>query len=199
MLGLITTKATITKQPVDSQIHLTPSTQYLINCSNIVKMEVTNTDDSLIRYKLNKNQDRSREFEFIANETNAQIQVLADVDAKSLLVDLPVFVDAASFSNCDSTPVTKFFTIESISWVEENATSTICKIWVEEGGWGLRSYYVNYGIAQVADMLATGTTSTTTTSTTSTTSSTSSTSTSSTSTSSTSSTSTSTTSTTTTH
>jgi len=169
MLGLITTKSTITVQPVDSQIQLTPSTEYLINCSNIVKMEVTNTNDSLIRYKLNKHEDRSPEFQLIANETNAAIQTLADVDAESLMIPLPIFVHAAAFNDCDGTPVTKYFPVESISWVEEDESATLAKMWVEEGGWGLRPYYVNYNIAQFMDMLVTGTT-TTTTSTTSTTS-----------------------------
>ena len=178
MLGLITTLASIENQPVDSQIELKASTEYLVNTNNIIKMRVYGTTDSELRVKLNKKEDRSPYFLMIVNETNAAIQTLADVSASSNMIALPVFAGAISFSDCTGSTTTKYFNIDDISWVEENNAGTICKLWVEVGGFGLRAFYANYSLAQLYDVLTTGTTTTTTTSTSSTsTSSTSSTST----------------------
>lgn len=172
MLGIITTKSSVAVQPVDSQIQLGVSTEYIINASNIIKMEVIDTNDSLIRYKLNKREDRSPDFILIANETNAAIQTIADVTPSSKMIPLPVFAGAYAFSDSTGTTTTKYFNVEDISWVEENADATLCKMWVEEGGFGLKSFFVNYNLSQFMDILTTGTSTTTTSSTSSTSSTT---------------------------
>lgn len=172
MLGLITTKSTIAVQPVDSQVQIKPSSNYLINCSNIIKMELSGSTDTLIRFKLNKHEDRTPYFSFIADQTLAQIQALADVAPESNMIPLPVFEGAVSFSDCTGTTSDLYFNVEDISWVEENTAGTLCKMWVEEGGFSLRSFFVNYGLSQFVDVLVTGTTTTTTSSTSSTSSTT---------------------------
>jgi len=169
MLGKVTTLASIECQPTESRVQLVPSTSYLINCSNIHKLKLYGTTDSLISFKLDLHEDRTYPFTLIVDETNAAIQILSDVAAASNMVALSVFEGCQSFSECSGvTPVTKYFIVEEISWAEDNTDNTITKIWVQRGGWGVKAYFVNMNIDQLYDEITTGTT-TTTTSTTSTT------------------------------
>jgi len=169
MLGKVTLLSTIEVQPTESRIQFVALKDYLINTSNITRMQVYNTTDTLMRYKLDLHEDRTFPFSMIVNETNAAIQILGDVSALSTMIALSVFEDALSFSECTGTPVTKYFNVEDISWAEDNTANTISKIWVQRGGWGVKSYYVNANIDQIYDSITTGTTTTTTSSSTSTT------------------------------
>jgi hypothetical protein len=132
-------------------------------------MKVYGTTDSLISYKFDKHEDRTYCFSLYVDETNAAINVLADVVPASVMVALPVFEGCQSFSECAGvTATTKYFIVEEISWCEDNTANTITKMWVQRGGWGVKAYFVNKNIEQLYDYITTGTT-TTTTSTTSTT------------------------------
>lgn len=172
MIGLITTlssQGSTAYQPLDSEIQLKPSTEYLINTNSIVSLKVFSTNDSDIRYKLNFREDRSPEFLLRVNETNAAIQALADVSANSNMVLLNVKEGALSYAEAATLSSTaKYYNIEDITWVEENNDATISRMIVAEGGYDLKIIFVNYNLAQIMDLLTTGTT-TTTTSTTSTT------------------------------
>ena len=169
MLGLVTTLVSIEVQPTESRVQLVPSTGYLINCSNIHKMKVYDTTHSLISYKFDKHEDRTYCFSLFVDESNSDINTLANVAPTGVMVALPVFEGCQSFSECAGvTATTKYFVVEEISWCEDNTDNTITKMWVQRGGWGIKAYFVNKNINQLYDFLTTGTT-TTTTSTTSTT------------------------------
>jgi len=166
MLGLVTTLEDLRPQPVDSQIEVKPLTEYIINTLNIQQMEVYNTHDSLILYKLNRHEDRTNYFELAVEETNAAIQILADVDPESNLLPLDVFEGALTFADCaDITTTAKMFNIDEIVWIEENNAGTISMLWLCEGGWNLFKIFADHNIGQIVDLNTTGTTSTTTTST----------------------------------
>ena len=187
MLGKITTLSTLRPQPVDSQLEVKASTEYLINTQNIYTIKVYATDDSLIDYKLNKHEDRSPQFELTCSETNAQVQALSDVSPSSLKLLLNVHEGALTFADCaDIATTAKYYNVADIVWVQENNAGTRVFMLIEEGGWGIFKIFVDYSIEQVIDLYTSGaTTTTTTTSTSTTTTSTSTTSTSTTSTSST--------------
>lgn len=170
MLGLITTKATILAQPVEPRISLAASTSYFINTENIVKSKLYGTTDTLVLYQLNKHDDKSTPFYLVTDQTLAQIQAMADVNPDHNLLPLPVFPNATSFSTATGTTTTQYFNINSISWVEQNAGATLTKVLVEEGGRAMRTFYVDYSLAEFVTLLVTTTTTTTSTSSTSTTS-----------------------------
>jgi hypothetical protein len=171
MIGLVTTlstQGTTAAQAVDSQIELKASTEYLINTLNIVDMKVYSTNDSDIEYKLNRNEDRSPSFHLRVNETNAAIQTLADVAASSNMVPLDVFLNEHSenvmsyyeAAVATSSAVTKYYSVDEIVWVEENNDATMCLMYVQVGGQNLEKIFVDSNLAQVYDMVTTGTTTT---------------------------------------
>ena len=175
---------------------LKASTEYLINLSNIVQYRAWDTNDSLIRFKLNLEDDSSPEFLLLVDETTAALKTLADAVPASEMVTLDVFEGAYTFidvPDCDT--VEYDFAIKHILWGSRNEANTATRLVVAEGGFIVRVFFVEQTLDAIVDLADTGTTTTTSTSSTSTSStSTSSTSTSSTSTTSTSSTSTSSTS-----
>lgn len=179
MIGIVTTLSEIESQPVESRVELAASTQYIINTDNIVKLKVWGTNDSEIRYKFNKHEDRTFEFLMTVNETNLAIQALADVDPDSAMALFDVYAGATTFNEAEiiSTTTAKYYNITDIVWIEENDAGTMSKMWVCVGGFGAEAIFVDSTLAQIVDLSTTGTTSTTTTSTTSTSTSTSSTST----------------------
>ena len=211
MIGKVTILSTFGEpvySPPESLLGTEPSTGYLINTDNAVKIKVYGTDDSVLDYKLNLHDDRSPEFKMIVSETNAAITTLSDATPASNMIPLPVYEGALTFGDIDaiSSTTTKYYNITDITWGNENEAGTITRLLLCEGGFTVYPIFVNYSIDQIVDIgdtnsttssssSSTSTSSTSSTSTSST--STSSTSTSSTSTSSTSSTSTSSTSTTT--
>ena len=168
LVTTLSTQGTTAAQAVDSQIELKASTEYLINTLNIVEMKVYSTDDSDISYKLNRNEDKSPTFHLRVAEANSDIQTLADVSAKSNMVSLDVFLNEhtenvmsyyeAAVSS--SSAVTKYYSVEEIVWVEENTAATMCMMYVQVGGQDLEKIFVDSNLAQVYDMVTTGTTST---------------------------------------
>ena len=168
---------------------LKASTEYLCNLSNIVKYKAWDTNDSLIRFKVNRYDDSSPEFKLLVDETTAELETLANATPASVMVELDVYEGALTFNDISElSTVAHYFNVESIVWGSENEAGTCTRILVCEGGFTVRVFFVDHNIDQIVDLADTGTTTTTTSST----SSTSSTSTSSSSTSSTSSSSTST-------
>lgn len=163
-------------QPTDSQVQVKASTEYIINSLNIVRMRLYSTDDTTIYYKLNRHEDRSPEMMLRVTETKAQIQTLADTAAASNMIALNVFLgetgeDCLTFAECDlagSSTTEKYYNIDEIVWVEENADGDKCMLWVSDGGHDLNKIFADLNIDQFYDEVTTGTT-TTTTSTTSTT------------------------------
>lgn len=171
MIGLITTlssQGTTAAQAVDSQIELKPSCEYLINTQNIVDLKVFSTNDSDISYKLNRNEDKSPTFHLRVNETNAAIQALADVAANSNMVSLDVFENEHSenvlsyyeAAVASSSTVTKYFTVEEIVWAEEDNDATMSLMYVQVGGQDLEKIFVDSNLAQIIDLITTGTTTT---------------------------------------
>jgi hypothetical protein len=128
-------------------------------------MKVEGTTDSLLRYKLDRFEDRSFPETLIVNETNAAIQTLSDVAAASNMVLLAVYEGATSFSECTGSTTNKYFNVADISWIEENSAATLSMMWVQRGGWGVKKYFVNANLEQINDEVTTGTTTTTTTTT----------------------------------
>ena len=176
MLGLVTTLSTLgstAAQPVDSEIQLKLSTEYIINTLNITEMKVYSTDDSDIKYKLNRNEDKSPEFHLRVAETNAAIKTLADVSAASNMVALDVFMgetneNVLTFAEAalsGSTATTKYYTVNEIVWAEENNAATMSMLLVQVGGQDLEKIFVDSNLAQIKDLVETGTTTTTTSST----------------------------------
>ena len=199
MITIVTTLSTLSPQYQDSQYETSVSKKYLINTDNIVEMEVSGTTDSILRYKINQDNDRSPMSVFIVNETNAAIRTAGDVSPLSSSILLAIYEGARSFGEAALiTPTTNvYFNIEDMVFGESNTANTLTELWINEVGHGVKKIYVADNVDQIVDKVVTGTTttSTTSTSTTSTSTSTTSTSTSSTSTTSTSSTSTTSTST----
>ena len=180
MLGIITTLSTFgttAPHPVDSQIELKASTEYIINTLNIVSMKVFGSTDSTVRYKLNRSEDSTPEFVLRVNETNAAITTLADTAAASNMVTLDVFTneygeDVMTFAEAalsTTSTVDKLFNIDDIVWVEENSSATMSMMFVAEGGWGVKKIFVDSELAKIIDLVTTGTTTTTTSSTSTTT------------------------------
>lgn len=171
---------------------LDASTEYLINLDNAVKMKVSGTTDSFLEYKLNLKEDSSPKFNFIVDETNAQLVTLAEATPDSLMIELNVYEGALTFNDITGLSTTAIrYNISDIVWGSENEAGTCTRLVITEGGFAVKPIFVDHNIDQIIDLADTGTTTTTTSST----SSTSTTSTSSTSTTSTYTTSTSTTST----
>ncbi len=175
MLGNVTTTSTFGSsyyQAVDSVLGLKSSTEYLINTANILKMKSWSTDDSYLLYKLNLNEDSSPEFILIVDETNAAINTLDQATAESDFIYLEVYDGAITFNDLsDLSTTTTQFRVQDIVWGNENNAGTDTRIWVCEGGFALRSFFVSESIDQIIDLADTGTTTTTTSSTSSTSSS----------------------------
>jgi len=167
MIGLITTLSSLgtsAPQPLDSEIQLKPSTEYLINTLNIVSMKVYSTNDSDIRYKLNRKEDKSPEFLLRVNETNAAVQALADVGANSNLVELNEMEGALSFSEAAAlTSTAKMYNLDDICFVEENNDANMSRMVMAKGGQDLEIIFVDSSLAAIMDLITTGTTTTTTT------------------------------------
>ena len=167
MIGLITTlsaQGTTAYQPLDSEIQLKNSTEYLINTLNIVSMKVYSTNDSDIRYKLNRKEDRSPQFLLRVNETNAAVQALADVGANSNLVELNEMEGALSFSEAAAlTSTAKMYNLDDICFVEENNDANMSRMVMAKGGQDLEIIFVDSSLAAIMDLITTGTTTTTTT------------------------------------
>ena len=159
-------------------------------------MEVYGTTDSLLRYKLNQDNDRSPFAVFTVNETNAAINTAGDVSPLSASIQLAIYEGARSFGEAALIPSTTnvYYNIEDMVFGESNTANTLTELWINEVGHGVKKVYVADNVDQIVDKVVTGTTTTTTTSTSTSSTSSSSTSSSSTSSSSTSSTSTSSTS-----
>ena len=172
MLGIVTTlstQGTTGYQPTDSEIQLQPSNEYIINSLNIVSMKVFSTNDSDLRYKLNRHEDQQPQFLLRVNETNAAVQAIADVAAASNMILLNVKEGALSFAEAATLSSTaKYYNIDDISWIEENNAANASRMVVQEGGQDLDIIFVDSSLAAIYDLLTTGTT-TSTTSTTSTT------------------------------
>jgi hypothetical protein len=167
MLGIVTTKATLEKQPVYSRVQLNASTDYIINTDNIIKLSLYGTNDSLVRYSWNIHDDQRVPDEFIVDQTNAAIQALADVSANSNMVALKVFEDILSFAAAASlTSVTRYFNITDIVWVEESSGGQMCKMIVAEKGFNEKGFIVDYNMDQFMDLVTGGATTTSTTTTT---------------------------------
>ena len=174
MLGIVTTLSTLgstAPQPVDSQVELRPSKEYLINTDNIVSLKVYSTNDSDIRYKLNPEEDLSPDFHLRVNETNAAIDTLADTSAASNMVVLNVFYtdyneDPLTFAECVGLSTTaKYFNITDIVWGEENASGNKSMLLIAQGGNKVKKIFVDHGLQMLKDLIETGTTTTTTSST----------------------------------
>jgi len=177
MLGLVNTLSTLgttATQPVDSQVELKASKEYLINTLCIAKMKVYSTDDSDIRYKLNFHEDKSPEFFLRVSQTNAAIVAISDVAATSNMILLRVYLNDygenvmtfAEAALSTSSTTAKYFNIDDILWGEENAAGNKSMLLIAEGGWGIKKIFVDHELAKIMDLLVTGTTTTTTTSTT---------------------------------
>ena len=171
MIGLITSLSTLGEtaaQPVDSQVQLKPSSEYLINTDNIVSTQVYSTNDSDIFYKLNRFEDQSPQFHLRVNETNAAVQALADVGAASNMVSLDVFLnehseDVMSYAEAalsSSTATTKYINIEDICWAEENNAATMSLMLIQEGGNAIKKIFIDSNLAQIFDLITSGTTTT---------------------------------------
>ena len=127
MIGICTTLSTISPQTVRSQVELVPSTEYLFNTKNIVKMQVEGTTDSLLNYSLNIHDDQIKPFILKVDETNAAIKTIADTSPSSELVSLDVFVGKISFHEVlGTTPVTKYFNVDDINKRPEDKFFIIC-------------------------------------------------------------------------
>lgn len=171
MLGIVTslsTQGTTAYQPVDSQVQVKPSTEYIINTLSITSLKVFSANDSDMRIKLNWKEDRSPEFLLRVAETNAAIQALADVAAASNMVSLDVFLNEhsedvmsyAEAADATSSATTKLFNVNEIAWVEENAAATMSLMLVLEGGNSIKKIFVDSNLAQIMDLITTGTTTT---------------------------------------
>jgi hypothetical protein len=129
---------------------------------------VYSTNDSDISYKLNRNEDRSPKFHLRVNETNAAVQALADVSAASNMVTLDVFENeysenVMSFTEAaltTSTAVAKYINIDDIVWAEENSGATITLMLIQSGGNDLEKIFIDSNLAQIMDLITTGTTTT---------------------------------------
>jgi len=169
MIGIVTTLSSLEVQPEFSMVELTISTEYIINTDFITRLEVYGTTDSLLKYSWNIHDSRMAVQSLYVNETNAAVVALADVAAASNMILLPVYEDAISFSEAvGQTPVDKYFNIADIVFISENTAGTLARLLAVTGGFEVREYIINYNLAQIIDIVVTGTT-TTTTSTTSTT------------------------------
>ena len=164
MIGIISTLSSIECQPVYSLVELSPSTDYVIQTENIVKMRVYSTDDSILRYTWNRHDDQRHSEEIIVSQTNAEVAALADVEADSNVILLPVFEGAVNFAETASmTAVNTYFNVSDISWISENSDGTLAKMFVVEGGFKEKQYIINYNLDQIMDICTSGSTTTTTT------------------------------------
>ena len=155
---------------VDSLLGLKASKGFIVNGDNIVKYKLYDTDDTYMRYKLNKNDDEAPEFSLIVDEANATIKTACDATPASNLITLSVYEGALTFgdvANISSTTDIRF-NVSDIVWGIDDETPTATMILVEEGGFTIRKYFVSQTLEEIIDIADTGTT-TTTTSTTSTT------------------------------
>ena len=176
MLGIVTTLSsfgTAAPHPVDSQVELKASTEYLVNSLCFNKLRVFGTTDSTINYKLNFHEDKSPDFLLRVNETNAALVDISDVAANSNMILLNVFLnnygeDVMTFAeagNAFSSTTAKYFNIDDILWGEENDSGNKSMLLIAEGGWGIKKIFVDHELAKIMDILETGATTTTTTST----------------------------------
>jgi len=159
MLGKITTLATLEAMPVDSQVELRISTEYLINTDNIAEMKLEGTTDSWLHYKFSIDESRSPEFIFTVNETNAAIQTLADATKNSEKVSLNVFEGIESFNQASGeTAVAWLFNVDDIVWGEEDGTAAYTRIWYTIGGKQAKAVIVDHSIDQIVGWADEGTT-----------------------------------------
>lgn len=172
MIGKVTTRAILSRQPVDSQVEERLSTEYLINTDYIVEMEdqtVLAVTKTKLLYKFNVYEDRTPEFEFTVDEIVTAIQTLADATPASPKIALSVFEDIQSFNQVTGlTAVTWNFNVYDIVWAEDDPTGNYCRIWIVKGGHAIVPYIVDHNIDQIIDRADTGTTTTSSTSTSST-------------------------------
>ena len=177
MLGILTTLSTqgsTAYNPVDSQVELKPSTEYLYNTKNIVKLSVSGSTDSNIRYKLSVNEDQSPDFLIRANELNSTITTVADTSAASQMLTLTVYIgdtgeDVLTFTEAalsSSSTETRYYNIDDIVWGFDNASGNKSCLYIAEGGSSVKKIFTDHELAKINDLVATGTTTTTTTSTT---------------------------------
>lgn len=170
MIGIITLTSAVETQPLTPKVQLIASQPYLIQTNNIVNLKVSGTTDSLVEYALSSADDRLLPFEFIADETNAAIQTLADATKANNSIQLGVFENSLNFADiANDTAVNHYYNVDDIVWGENNVAVTYSRLLIQVAGFGLKVIYVDSNIYQVVDIADTGTTSTTT-STTSTTS-----------------------------
>lgn len=158
---------TAERQPVDSQVEVVASKEYLINTDQIIEM----TDESdlptvttKILYKFNFQENRTTPFEFDVNETQAAIVTLADATKASEIIAINVFEDGSgnsiqSFNQVGSlTAVTRYFNVDDIVWGEDDPTGNYARIWVKRGGHSTKPLIVDHNIDQIIDTADTATT-----------------------------------------
>jgi hypothetical protein len=178
MLGKVTTLSTLgttAYQPTDSQVQLKASTDYIINTDCIVEMKVLGSTDSDLLYKLSPEEDRTPAFRLRVDDSNSDIDTIADTSPASNLLSLNVYLNeegenALTFAECAGYSTTaKYYNISDIRWVEENADQNLSFLWVSHGGQSLEKIFVDHGLDMLIDKITTGTTTTTTSSTSTTT------------------------------
>ena len=161
MIGKVTTLSTLLPQSVDSQVELRLSTAYLINTDCITELLVEGTTDSEIHYKFDVYGNKTGEFIFTVNETNAAIQTLSDATLASPKIALSVFEGVQSFNEVTGeTAVTWNFNAADIVWAENDSTGAYARIWIMKGGHTVVPYIVDHNIDQIIDLVDTGTTTT---------------------------------------
>ena len=163
MLAELTTYTTLKPQPVDSEVELIKSTNYLVNTDHIIEMHDESdlpTVITPITYKFNVYDDKEPVFVFNATNTLAAIQTLADATPSSTKIALSVFEDIQSFNQVTGlTAVTWNFNVSDIVWGENDPTGAYARIWYLSGGHKVTPIIVDHNISQLVDWADTGSTS----------------------------------------
>jgi hypothetical protein len=152
MLGKITASATAKRQPVDSQVEVSLSSEYLINTDHIIDV-VDKTSYRNLRYKFNIYDDRQTDLYMAVGTSLAAIQTLADVSQDSEMISLDVFEGIESFNQISGlTAVETTFNVNSIVWGDTDEGDTITRVWYVIGGKQAVPIIVDHTIEEIVTL-----------------------------------------------
>lgn len=153
MLVTLTTLATGVKTGGGAHWALEPSTAYLFNTKNITSAKTTGTTDMEFRYVFEPQDRNSQPAVIRVTETLANTTTEANYDAPASSADtswltLNVYEDGVTSGSTTEYRIPQDAITFGETYTDTNITSK-ARIWVNEGGFGVKSYIVNHTVAAI--------------------------------------------------